>query len=83
MIEPVKACEPSKKICESCGKEFDCGTPAGGKWSPEACIQNGCWCQEICLGSEVIKKHKEQFFDCVCPECLKLPLSPMKSIIEE
>ncbi|MCC5875025.1 MAG: cysteine-rich CWC family protein [Candidatus Sumerlaeia bacterium] len=48
--------------CEKCGTEFTCG--AGNTDKP-------CWCMEVPVSADSLKKLQEQYEDCLCPECLR------------
>jgi ribosomal protein L34E len=47
------------KFCAKCGKPFGCG--ASGK----------CWCYEISLDDEALKRIEDQYQGCLCPDCLR------------
>lgn len=42
-----------KIICESCGKDFNCGANIGK-----------CWCFEVELKAETLAKLREEFKNC-------------------
>ena len=46
------------KTCPNCGNEFSCSS--SGK----------CWCFEVFISSEKLKKIEENFNSCLCPDCL-------------
>ena len=50
-----------KLICESCGKEFSCGAKVGD-----------CWCFAVEVKAETLTDLRENFDNCLCPDCLKL-----------
>ena len=47
------------KKCSKCSKEFECGASVGK-----------CWCMDFYIDPEVLNKLKEDFKDCLCPNCL-------------
>jgi len=51
---------PSDKKCSKCGNAFECTNDA-----------DGCWCQQYTLSLDVLKHLKENFENCLCPECLQ------------
>jgi hypothetical protein len=48
-----------EKRCSKCGAAFDCG----GLF--------GCWCRDVNLTEETLKKLRDLYSDCLCPACLK------------
>ena len=48
-----------EKRCAKCGLAFDCG----GLF--------GCWCRDVKLDKAALAQLKEQYSDCLCPDCLK------------
>ncbi len=46
------------KRCPSCLVEFDCHT------------DGTCWCADIALSFEQLKRLRERFDQCLCPQCL-------------
>lgn len=52
--------KPISKLCEVCGKEFSCNVESGN-----------CWCFDLQLKTETLKKLKQNYRDCLCPACLK------------
>jgi hypothetical protein len=52
--------KPDFKTCPRCGKQFECLHAAG------------CWCFDYTISLENQKKLKEEFDNCLCPECLPL-----------
>ena len=48
-----------QKQCESCGSTFECG----GLWF--------CWCRSVKLDDRTRAELKQQFTDCLCPQCLE------------
>lgn len=51
--------EETKKICESCGKDFSCGSQT-----------EKCWCFRIDLSDEALSKLQKDFKSCLCEDCL-------------
>jgi hypothetical protein len=56
--ETTKNAEAKLK-CEACGKKFGCGAQTGK-----------CWCFEIETDEETLAELKENFQNCLCPDCL-------------
>jgi hypothetical protein len=53
------------KICSRCKKDFEC------------CMESrGCWCEDLTLSSASLQQLREQYDNCLCPECLKLFAEP-------
>ncbi|PKP48448.1 MAG: hypothetical protein CVT94_08315 [Bacteroidetes bacterium HGW-Bacteroidetes-11] len=52
--------KPDLKTCPRCGKQFEC------LHAP------GCWCFAYTVSVENQKKMREEFDNCLCPECLPL-----------
>ena len=48
------------KKCSKCNTQFECGSKIGK-----------CWCMDLKVEAEVLNRLKEEFTDCLCPECLK------------
>jgi hypothetical protein len=48
------------KNCSKCSTQFECGADVGK-----------CWCMDLKVKPEVLSKLKEEFSNCLCPECLK------------
>ena len=48
------------KVCESCGKKFDCGVNS-----------EKCWCFEIDLSQEILTELQKNFKNCLCKDCLQ------------
>jgi hypothetical protein len=46
------------KRCQKCGQAFECG----GLF--------GCWCRSLKLDAMALASLREQYSDCLCPECL-------------
>lgn len=46
--------------CEACGQAFVCGASL-----------KGCWCVQVKVGAEARQRMREQYQDCLCPECLR------------
>jgi hypothetical protein len=49
-----------QKRCSKCGFIFNCTNE-----------QNGCWCEHIQLDTSTLDQLKNEFDNCLCPECLK------------
>lgn len=52
--------KPDKVICESCGEDFTCGANA-----------EKCWCFEVKLSDKTLKDFRENYKNCLCPNCLE------------
>ena len=50
----------SVKKCSKCNVVFECTNE-----------QTGCWCENVHLNLETLKKLKEQYVNCLCSSCLK------------
>jgi hypothetical protein len=48
------------KKCSKCSTQFECGADVGK-----------CWCMDFKLKPDVLNKLKEEFSNCLCPQCLK------------
>jgi hypothetical protein len=48
-----------EKKCSKCGTVFTCKQETGG-----------CWCEQFTLSKEMLHYLKEQYENCLCPECL-------------
>lgn len=53
-----------EKRCQKCGRGFDCG----GLF--------GCWCRDVKLDKAALTALREQYSDCLCPDCLKQAANP-------
>lgn len=53
------------KKCEQCGADFGCGSDTGK-----------CWCGDVPLTEETLRKLRELYGDCLCPDCLKALAKP-------
>jgi hypothetical protein len=49
------------QACESCGREFHCGSE-----------ESGCWCEAERLDADRLAILREHFERCLCPDCLAL-----------
>ncbi|MFL5811376.1 MAG: cysteine-rich CWC family protein [Flavisolibacter sp.] len=49
-----------EKTCSKCGSAFNCGNE-----SP------GCWCEQVQLDQRILDLLKENYANCLCPNCLK------------
>lgn len=49
----------SQKECSRCGIEFKCQRD-----------EAKCWCNDLILNPENLKKLRDQFEDCLCDSCL-------------
>jgi hypothetical protein len=49
-----------EKSCSKCGVAFSCQNET-----------RGCWCESIHLSKEVLAELKEDYDNCLCPQCLK------------
>jgi len=58
--------EPSSKTCPRCGAGFEC------LHAP------GCWCTDYTLLPEKLNRLKQEFDNCLCPQCLALYASKIK-----
>ncbi|HOZ30968.1 MAG TPA: cysteine-rich CWC family protein [Bacteroidales bacterium] len=47
------------KICERCGKEFEC------------LGSDDCWCGKLEIPEDLSKILKSEFKDCLCKDCLE------------
>ncbi|MDP4290147.1 MAG: cysteine-rich CWC family protein, partial [Bacteroidota bacterium] len=47
------------KHCAKCGKQFGCG------------VNGKCWCYEISLDDNALKRIEDFYDGCLCPDCLK------------
>jgi hypothetical protein len=56
------------KSCSKCKSEFECCNE-----------QRGCWCEELYLDTETLKKLKDEFDNCLCKACLAEYAAPAKS----
>lgn len=52
---------PSIKQCSKCNTSFECKNDA-----------MGCWCQQYTLSADTLKHLKENFENCLCPQCLAI-----------
>jgi len=50
---------PSVKQCSKCNTSFECKNDA-----------TGCWCQQHTLSKETLQHLRDNFANCLCPECL-------------
>ncbi len=50
----------SAKFCSKCKSAFECLNQTAG-----------CWCEDLHIDLETLKKLKEEFQNCLCPDCLK------------
>lgn len=50
----------SKKACSKCDAGFECGHE-----------QRGCWCERYSIDKGTLGILKEEYSNCLCPECLK------------
>lgn len=59
--ESLKFIDFDKKtsICERCGDSFGCGAKS-----------KSCWCAEVELNSETLKRLGKNYRECLCPKCL-------------
>ncbi len=48
-----------EKRCSKCGEPFRCGGLVG------------CWCRDVELDKGTLAALKEQYDDCLCPDCLR------------
>ncbi|MCB0698995.1 MAG: cysteine-rich CWC family protein [Chitinophagales bacterium] len=49
-----------EKHCSNCKKSFGC-----------LADERGCWCEQHHLSAEKLQYLKENFDNCLCPDCLK------------
>ncbi|MCB9016920.1 MAG: cysteine-rich CWC family protein [Lentimicrobiaceae bacterium] len=63
MSEPSK---PTQKICPRCGLPFECEHSAS------------CWCNAYTLSPANTEKLRNEFDNCLCPQCLQLYANPVK-----
>jgi len=49
----------AQKICSKCGKEFGCQSDS-----------RGCWCEDLHIKTETLTQLRNEFDNCLCPECL-------------
>jgi hypothetical protein len=49
-----------QKNCSKCGTAFNCGNE-----------MPGCWCENLQLDQKALDTLKNNFENCLCPECLK------------
>lgn len=50
----------SIKLCSKCKSSFKC------------CNEKmGCWCEDLTIDLKILNELKEQFENCLCPNCLK------------
>jgi hypothetical protein len=54
-----------EKRCSKCGAAFDCG----GLF--------GCWCRDVKLDEATLADLRQQYADCLCPNCLKALAIPV------
>jgi len=47
------------KSCPKCGKKFECYS------------DDDCWCENYQIHRKEYLVLKQQFDDCICPDCLK------------
>lgn len=53
------------KVCSRCQEQFEC------------CMESrGCWCEDLTLSTESLQHLREEYDNCLCPECLKLFAEP-------
>jgi hypothetical protein len=50
----------SLKKCSKCSASFECCNE-----------QPGCWCETVFLDLPTLKQLKQEFDNCLCPQCLK------------
>ncbi len=50
----------SVKKCAKCFVEFECTNE-----------QRGCWCEGLQIAPENLQKLRENYDNCLCPQCLK------------
>jgi hypothetical protein len=50
----------SVKSCSKCSATFECSNE-----------KMGCWCENLFLDIDTLKKLKEEYDNCLCPNCLK------------
>lgn len=50
----------SLKRCSRCTAEFECCTES-----------RGCWCEAVQLSGETLNLLKEEYENCLCPNCLE------------
>lgn len=50
----------SVKKCSKCGNDFNCQNET-----------MGCWCEDLFIDIEALKKLKSEYDNCLCKECLK------------
>jgi len=60
MIFMSEALIPTKKVCPRCGKTFECFHA------------KGCWCFEYTISPALTEKLRQEFNNCLCPDCLPL-----------
>lgn len=53
------ACTDVNKICPRCHGSFHCD------------VKEGCWCENVTLGKDTLKKLRRDYIDCLCEKCLK------------
>ena len=49
-----------EKHCSKCGKNFNCQNET-----------RGCWCEQLHLSADTLTHLKENYDNCLCPQCLK------------
>lgn len=49
-----------EKTCSKCKAPFNCQNET-----------RGCWCENLTLGAETLALLRQQFDNCLCPDCLK------------
>jgi hypothetical protein len=57
------------KRCSKCNSEFDCFVLQSAA-EKDCNEQRGCWCEELFIEIETLKKLREEFDNCLCRECL-------------
>jgi hypothetical protein len=53
-----------RMTCESCGNDFGCN------------FAGGCWCREVKVSDAARAKLREQYRECLCPNCLNQHAQP-------
>lgn len=68
-MKPTTAAKPEPSVeiqtCESCDNEFGCGAKTGN-----------CWCFHLNVDEDALARIKEEFKNCLCPDCLRNMNSP-------
>ena len=54
-----------EKSCAKCGQPFGCGGLLG------------CWCRDVKLDEKTLADLRQQYADCLCPDCLKALATPV------